>query len=549
MTNAASSPAPILTGDNLLGMFAAAQVCLALHARQMDALNVFPVPDGDTGSNMSLTMQAVGERLRSQRGKGAGAAAAFIAHEAMMGARGNSGVILSQFFAGMAQALEGRESFGGRETALALAKASAQAYRGVSKPVEGTMLTVMRQAAEAAQRALAQGGETPIQVWSAACQGAKEALLQTPELLPVLKQAGVVDAGGLGVVALMEGARAYLLGQEPGPMDMDIGNTAPRPDYLTATAREAFGYCTQLLILPRDGGQALNVESARQRIEVMSNSTVVVGDATALKVHAHTHDPGPIVSYAVSLGSISQVKIEDMDRQHHGFMAMHQEGRPVEEAALGVVAVASGQGIERIFQEYGARAIVPGGQTMNPSARDLLEAAERASVREVILLPNNSNVVTTAQQAASLGPRPIHVAPSTTIPQGIAALLAFNPEADAAANLARMQQAMASVRSGEVTRAVRSIRINDVDVAEGQAIALLDGELIAAAVTPQEALVALCQRARPQPGALITLYWGGAAKEEEAQAAAERLRACNPGVEVDVVHGGQPHYDYLAAIE
>ncbi|MBI4312183.1 MAG: DAK2 domain-containing protein [Chloroflexi bacterium] len=546
MRNRRKSPGATLTGDDLLGMFASAQACLSMHAAQVDALNVFPVPDGDTGANMSLTMKAVEDKLAGQSGKSAGAVAAVFAREAMMGARGNSGVILSQFFAGIAKELEGRETFGVKEMAAALRRASEEAYKAVSKPVEGTMLTVVRLAADAALRALAEGEETPSGLWSAACQGARDALAQTPELLPVLKEAGVVDAGGLGIVALMEGARAYLMGLPPAPLDIEIGRAAPTPAYLTATAEDAFGYCTQFLL----EGQGLVVDSVRRRLEEISNSTIAVGDGTAIKVHAHALDPGALLSYAVALGRISQVKIENMDLQHQGFMDMHRrQGDGQARAPVAVVAVAAGLGIERIFQEYGVVAIVQGGQTMNPSARDLLEAAEQANAGEVILLPNNPNIVGTARQAAALAQKPVHVLPTTSIPQGIAALLAFAPESDAASNLAHMGEALKRVRSCEVTRAVRSVRINGVMVREGQAIALLDGDLVAAAETPLAALEALCGKVRPAAGSLLTLYWGAGTTETEAAAAAERLRACNPGIEVEVVHGGQPHYDYLAAIE
>ncbi|MBI4340266.1 MAG: DAK2 domain-containing protein [Chloroflexi bacterium] len=539
-------PEAPLTGDDLLGMFAAAQACLALHSAQVDALNVFPVPDGDTGTNMSLTLKAAEVRLSGLRGAGAGVVAAAIARETMMGARGNSGVILSQFFKGMALTLDGHETFGGVEMAQALARASEQAYKGVSKPVEGTMLTVVRVAAEASQASVARGVTMPSLVWEAACLGASEALMQTPELLPVLKEAGVVDAGGLGIVAMMEGALAYLLGLPVAPLDMDIGNAAPRAEYLFATAEDAFGYCTQLLLQ----GAGLDVEAVRRRIEGMSTSTIVVGDATAIQVHAHAYDPGPIISYAVSLGSVSQVKMENMDRQHQGFIAEHQEqGRHQRVVPVGVVAVAAGAGIERIFREYGAVAIVAGGQTMNPSTRDLVEGAERAAAQEVILLPNNANIVGAAQRAAEVSKKALHTLPTAFIPQGIAALLAFNPEADVETNLAEMKAAVARVRSGEVTRAVRSATIGGVKVQEGQAIALLDGGLVAAAETPLDALEALCLAAAPRPGAMVTLYWGGETTETQAQAAAERLRACVAGVDVEAVYGGQPHYHFLVAIE
>ncbi len=545
MSKRSVKPTGLLSGDDFLGMFISAQACIAMHSAQIDALNVFPVPDGDTGANMVLTLKAVEPKLVQLRGQSVGDIASAIAHETMMGARGNSGVILSQLFLGIANDMEHCDTFSGRGLANALERAAVQAYKGVSKPVEGTMLTVVRLAAEAAQRAVAEGRETPREIWDAACQAAREALAQTPELLPVLKEAGVVDAGGLGIVAMMEGARAYLKGQKPALLDFPIGNAAPRASYLAATAKEAFGYCTQFLLQ----GQGLDVEAARRRIEAMSASTIVVGGQAAIMVHAHAHDPGPLLSYAISLGSLSQVKIENMDRQHQGFMAIHTEQAHGEAAAVGVVAVAIGQGLERIFQEHGACAIVPGGQTMNPSARDLLNAVESANAREVILLPNNANIIPAAKQAAALSQRPIHVLPAVSIPQGIAALLAFAPDADAVTNLVRMEEALRRVRSGEVTRAVRNATLAGVAVREGQAIALLDGELVAASGSPTEALEALCAKASLASGALLTLYWGGAATEAQAQEAAQRLRTRFAEVDVEVVYGGQPYYDFIVGME
>ncbi len=280
----------------------------------------------------------------------------------------------------------------------------------------------------------------------------------------------------------------------------------------------------------------------------IADSTVVVGDSAALKVHVHTPDPGSIISYAVSLGGITQVKIDNIDRQHQEFLGMHLDRRQ-EVAPLGVVAVASGRGITQVFRQLGVMGVVLGGQTMNPSARDLVEQVAQVNASEVIMLPNNPNIVSTAQQAASLSFRPLHVLPTTSIPQGVAALLAFNPGSDVAANLKQMRAAVMTVRSGEVTKAVRSTSINGQSIRKGAAIALLDGSLIATAKTIRKVLEELCVQACPAPGALITLYWGGIAKEKGAQKVAEGVRACCPGVEVELVYGGQPYYDYLVSIE
>lgn len=534
----------LLGGEDLRRMLAAGRSSLESNVTTINALNVFPVPDGDTGTNMLLTLKAADEELAGLEGAGAGRLAEAIAQGTLMGARGNSGVILSQFFHGWARGLQGADTFGGPELAEILGCAADAAYKAVSQPVEGTILTVVREAARAAQGAVAAGEKDVGAVWEQACQGARRALAETPDLLPMLKEAGVVDAGGLGLVAMMEGVRAYLRGEEPSPLDVAVGQVAPSASYLASIEEEAYGYCTQFLLQ----GVGLDIESVRARMASMADSTVVVGDASTLKVHVHTYDPGPVISYAVSLGSIAQVRIDNIDRQHQEFLELHRERRQGT-VPLGVVVVASGKGIERIFHELGALGIVPGGQTMNPSTRDLVEHAARAGAAEVIVLPNNSNIVGTAQQAALVSPKPMHVVPTTSVPQGVAALLAFNPDADVATNVAQMQAAMAGVRSGEVTRAVRSASVGGHRVREGEAIALLDGELVAAARTIPAVLQKLCRCASSTPGALITLYWGGDTQEQEAQAAVESVRSCCPGVEVELVYGGQPHYDYLVSIE
>ncbi|MFH1140477.1 MAG: DAK2 domain-containing protein [Chloroflexota bacterium] len=544
MPRKTQSTTSLLTGDDLRQMFFAGRSCLELNASIANALNVFPVPDGDTGTNMLLTLKAVDEELAGLDGAGAGVLAQAIARGTLMGARGNSGVILSQFFHGWAQGLAGVDTFGGREMAQALQRAADASYKAVTHPVEGTILTVVKEAARGAGEAASGGELNPVVVWERACQAARKALAETPDLLPVLKEAGVVDAGGLGLVAIMEGMRCHLCGEEPAPLDVDIGRVSPNAMYLTATEQEEYGYCTQFLLQ----GSGLDVDAVRGRMVAMADSTVVVGDTTAIKVHAHTYDPGVLISYAVSVGSMTQVKIDNIDRQHQEFLELHRE-RQQASVPLGVVAVAAGQGVLRVFRSLGAVDIIPGGQTMNPSVRDILDHVAQAAAAQVVLLPNNPNIVGTAQQAASVSSKPLHVVPTRSIPQGVAALLAFNPDLDAATNLAQMQEAAAGVRSGEVTRAVRSTSVSGVSVRQGEAIAMLDDKLVASCATAGEALQKLCMSAAPGAGALVTLYWGGDTQEQEAQEAAVAIQSSCPGVEMEVVHGGQPHYDYLVSIE
>ena len=533
-----------LTGDDLRHMFLYAQTSLNLHVATINALNVFPVPDGDTGTNMSLTLKEAEEKLRAMVKPKAREVALLMARESLMGARGNSGVILSQFFGGIAQAFDQIDTVRGEDIANALTRASDQVYKAVSEPVEGTMLTVVKEAAKAASSVVERGDTVPLKVWGAACEGAKRALAETPELLPVLKEAGVVDAGGLGVVTMLEGIHAYLKGAEVSILEMDFSKMAPGMDYLSATEDEAFGYCTQFLL----EGEHLEVEEIRETITGMSSSTVVVGDANTVKVHCHAHDPGPLISYAVLVGEISQVKIENMDRQNLGFVDMHRNQQATT-APLGVVAVAAGIGLEQIFLDYGAVDVVPGGQTMNPSARELAESAERSDVDEVILLPNNSNIINSAKQAAEVSNKTIHILPTTSIPEGISALLAFNPDTDAVTNLEAMRFAADRTQSGEITRAVRSTQLEGFSIREGQAIGILNGKLVACADSAEEALKQLCVNAAPRAGTLITLYWGANTSEKVALDAAEMLGEIFSDVDLEIVIGGQPHYDYFVAIE
>ena len=548
MTGTTQPGSALLNGDDLRRMFQEGRSCLEINASVINALNVFPVPDGDTGTNMLLTLRAVEDELSQLDSAGAGTVAQAIAHGTLMGARGNSGVILSQFFRGWAEALDGLDAFGPTELADVLTRASEAAYKAVSDPKEGTILTVIKEAARAFRDGMS-GGALPLaDVWDRACAGARRALAETPALLPVLKEAGVVDSGGMGLVAFMEGVRCYLRGEQPALLDIATDVVVPTQTYLTSTEEDAYGYCTQLLLQGTD----MDVDALREHLAGRSSSTIVVGDSTTIKVHVHTEDPGAVLSYATALGSISQVDIDNIDEQHQEFLDMHRGRRQAVSAPsvpLGVVAVASGEGIVQIFQQLGAMGIVSGDQTMNPSTQDILDCVAQAPASELIVLPNNSNIVSTAQQTVSVSDKPIHVLPTTSIPQGIAALLAFDPDLDAEANLSQMRSAMEKLRAGEVTRAVRTTTIDGHQVQEGEAIALLDGKLIASCDSTSDAVLELCRSASPGAGAFITLYWGQDTGANDAEAVAELVRDCYPGVEVESVQGGQPHYDYLVSIE
>ena len=536
-----------LDGELFRELVLAGTRCLEANVDAINALNVFPVPDGDTGINMLLTLKAANESpdLPPARTGTVADVSRALARGALLGARGNSGVIFSQFMKGISTGLADHDECDGAALVEALAAASTAGYRAVGKPVEGTMLSVMRAAAEGS----ASASGTPTDVLRAALEAAERALEHTPEQLPILKEAGVVDAGGQGVVAFLAGAVGLMDGTEVtltiatpegGPAEAVAG---VKHEFLEHTEDEMYGYCTQFIVL----GEGIDVEGMREQVMAMAGSTVVVGDESTVRVHAHAEDPGPLLTLGAALGTLDQINIQNMDAQHTEFM--ERAGYAPGTLELAVVAVSPGEGIGRVLVDLGAGAIVRGGQTMNPSAAELMGAIERVSAGHVVLLPNNPNILMAAGQAAELSDGTVSVVPSRTVPQGIAAMLALNPDLDAEANVEAMTAALATVRSGEVTTAVRSTTIDGVSARKGQALALLDGRLVAAAATPAEAALEVVAQAAPEEGALVTLYRGADVDAEAAQALAADVAARFPGVETEVIEGGQPQYHYLMSIE
>lgn len=556
-------------GAGLLAALEAAGENLERHAEAINALNVFPVPDGDTGKNMLLTMRAALEAVHAAAEEGATGAtdlAARLARGALLGSRGNSGVILSQILRGFVRGLAGADLIDGLALAAALREAATTAYRAVQQPVEGTMLTVIRVAAEAAEDALDAGGALGA-VLDAALAGARAALARTPDLLPLLREAGVIDAGGQGIVILLEGAtlRAHGTALAASAGVCEAGTTGAHDpgqlaDFLDAHSADEVGYCTNLLIAPR-GGQALDFARLRERLLALGESGVVIGDEELIKIHIHTDDPGAVLSEAVRWGELGQVRIDNMTRQIEtvaaGARAMAAAptvqgtapSAPLELVGPQIVAVASGEGLADVLRGLGAARIVSGGQTMNPSTAELLRAVEALPGAAVILLPNNSNVILTARQVADLTPKRVVVVPTRSVPQGIAALSALNFDASLDANAAAMTAAAGALRSAAVTRAVRAATIDGVTVAEGQCIGLVDGALVYAGDTLTEVLLALLDRTDAATAELITLYRGAAVTEEEGRAMVESLAGRYPAADFELVAGGQPHYAYLMSVE
>ena len=457
-----------LSGGELRRAFGESFRQLEEYRETVNALNVFPVPDGDTGTNMSLTLRSGIERCPEDDGLTAGEVARELAQGTFFGARGNSGVILSQFFKGFGDALEGREVCSPPDLARALDMAREAAYGAVGNPREGTMLTVIRRAAEAALECGEASDFTgALEVaYLASC----EALKNTPEQLPVLKEAGVVDSGGLGVVVILGGALASLAPERLRESSAEAGlegiidgsmaslggsSTAQEAGFAHHSLEADWGYCTEFII----SGQGLRPEEVRRYFDENARSTVVVGDPEHVRVHIHADDPGPAISYGVALGTVSNVKIESMDEQNVEWAAGHGAAAATAGAELTVVAVAAGEGLAGLFMESGCGHVIQGGQTMNPSVQQIIQGVRRAGAENTIFLPNNKNIVLTAQQVAANDPT-VHVVASTSIPQGVAALLAYNPVSPLEDNLAAMEETLSTVTTIEVTQAVRDTSVD-----------------------------------------------------------------------------------------
>ncbi len=539
-------------GQSLKRLAAAGLAWLEHNYQKVDALNVFPVPDGDTGTNMLLTMRSAYDEIAGNDSDLAGEIARGLAHGALMGARGNSGVILSQLWRGFARKLDALPHFDAALLAAALREACDTAYKGVIRPVEGTILTVSREVTEEAEAAVEAGETDMVAILERLVQRAYEAVARTPEQLPVLKKAGVVDAGGMGLTIILEGMLLHAQGR------------APELPAEAARHVEAFGR-----VIPEEGlhypydvqfllkGPNLNIDEVRVAIDAMGDSTLVVGDASAVKVHVHVLDPGRPLSYAASIGSLTDIVVENMREQYEAFSRTQQAvlAAPqiaIEPGDIAVVAVVSGDGLTRVFKSLGVAHIVDGGQTMNPSTEELLGAIHRLPTNRAVILPNNANVVLTARQAAELAQGQgidVRVIPTVTVPQGINAMMALNPLGDFDAVVGAMTAAKDHVATAEVTTATRSVEIDGVIAKEGQIIGLLDGDLAQAGDDLDAVVTQLLDQMQVGERELITLYYGNGVATEQAEALAERLRARFAGQVVEVVHGGQPHYHYILSAE
>jgi DAK2 domain fusion protein YloV len=576
-TTPLDAAATVWDGPAFVEALAAGATRLEAHRRAVDDLNVFPVPDGDTGSNMSATAAAAvaGARASLAASRAVGEVAAAAARNALLDARGNSGVLLAQILQGIAAATAKRTAIDGRDLATAFAQASDVAYRAMVDPVEGTILTVIRAAAEHAARAVdaaaASAGPTPAACLAAALTGAEVALADTPRLLPILGASGVVDAGGQGLVHLLAGMASAARGEpviEGNHADDDRkagdlpGAAMPFLDQVAALhGDDPFGYCTNFLVhLIAD--RAHDLERCRRDLAAMGTSAVIVGDDRALKVHIHTVTPHEPLAYGLALGELDQIKIDNMALQTAALQAQRaasaapdrivQPPQTVPDAraiSIAVVAVAAGDGLADALRGMGADTIVAGGQTMNPSVRDLLSAVEGSAAADVLLLPNNPNVVLTADQVSALTAKRVAVVPSRSLPQGLAALARFSADDPLAANQERMTAALAAVRTAEVTTATRDATVDGVRVSAGDLIGLVDDRLVATGRDPLALVRETLAHADLAAAELVTIFPGHDAPPAEADALQAALRAAHPALAVEIHAGDQPHYRYVIAVE
>jgi DAK2 domain fusion protein YloV len=524
---------------------------LAANQEEVNRLNVFPVPDGDTGTNMLLTLQSAVEDVKQSPATDIGKVAALAAHGSLMGARGNSGVILSQIFRGFAQRAQGKRELTAAELAAGLEEAANAAYRAVTKPTEGTILTVAKEAGRAAAAAAALDGANVLSVVQAAARGARTAVERTPNQLAILREAGVVDAGGYGLQIMLEG---FLKSFEAGELEAAQAKTGPiAAQRSLALPEEGWGYCTEFIL----EGTDLQVDVIRERIASMGNSVLVVGEPELVKVHVHTEDPSRVLSYASGLGSLTKTKVDDMSQQHRLILEESSHIANNGEAAgdarrpngVGLVAVVAGDGLVDIFRGLGADAIVEGGQTMNPSTQDMLSAVEQIAYDEVILLPNNGNVILAAGNVAKLTRKKVHVLETRSFPAGIAAMVAFGEGRSASENLVAMGEAARHIQTIEVTHAVRDTRANGMRVKKGDVIALINHKLKYSGGGYGDVVSKAIAGLGPESYELVTIYRGMGASDSEAAHVTDAIRSGFPSLEVEVQTGGQQHYPFVVSVE
>ena len=523
---------------------------LAANHEEVNRLNVFPVPDGDTGTNMLLTLQSAVEDVKESNAAEVSKIAKLASHGSLMGARGNSGVILSQIFRGFARAVEGKSALTPAELAAAFEEAANAAYRAVNKPTEGTILTVAREAGRAAATAASTPDANVPRVIAAAAAGARSAVLKTPSQLQILRDAGVVDAGGFGLQLILEGMLKSVEESEPALAAMAETKrpVSPASQVSLDLPEGGWGYCTEFLI----EGNGLDTDLIRGQIESLGNSVLVVGEPELVKVHVHTDDPTGVINLAGGYGKILKLNVGDMSTQHRRILESEGaagKSRPPRPNGAGLAAVVAGRGLVEIFRGLGVDAIIEGGQTMNPSTQDMLTAIESVPYDEVILLPNNGNVIPAAKQVVGLTKKKVHVVDTHSVPQGVSAVVAFRPERSGLENLKAMKAEAERVQTIEVTHAVRDTRSNGVKVKKGDVIGLINDRLEFAGDDYPDVVKRALGRLGPDSYELVTVYRGEQASDDELARLESEIRSNYPRLEVEVQQGGQQHYPFILSVE
>ena len=539
-----------IKGSSFRRMMINAAAAIEINKQQLNDLNVFPVPDGDTGTNMSMTINAAAADLRKIEDPSLEKAAATAASAMLRGARGNSGVILSLLLRGISKKLKGAQTCDGVLWAEALQEGVDAAYKAVMKPAEGTILTVARLAAASAINAARENNYIEF-VQDAAIDEAKAALANTVNQNPVLKKAGVVDAGGKGWVIALEAMLAAMQGEDiVVPEGMSEAQNKEAADFdQFDTADITFAYCTEFII-SRENNK--DPENLRAFLATLGDSLVLVDDEEIIKVHVHTNDPGAALHEAVNYGSFVTVKIENMRLQHTEKVMTESEKAPkIAEPVkpLGVVSVCAGEGLADVFRNLGVDGIISGGQTMNPSTQDILEAVNQVPAETVFVLPNNKNIIMAAQQVDALTPKNVVVIPSKTVPQGVTAMLSFNPEGEVQENVEALTEALGTVATMQITYAARNSDFDGYDIHEGDYLAICDGAMFGTSRDIKVLLKAMAQKLSEEGKEYITIYYGADIKEKHAQKAADLFTEICPDADVNLISGGQPVYYYLISAE
>ncbi|MFT9599207.1 DAK2 domain-containing protein [Mesobacillus sp.] len=552
----------VLDGKRFAEMVIQGANHLAANAKYVDALNVFPVPDGDTGTNMNLSMTSGAKEVKNNVQEHIGKVGSALAKGLLMGARGNSGVILSQLFRGFAKAIESKPTVNSVEFAAALNAGVETAYKAVMKPVEGTILTVAKDAAKHAV-AVAKNHESLIGLMEEVLKEAKASLNRTPDLLPVLKEVGVVDSGGQGLVFVYEGFLAELKGEKlpDSPSAMPNMNELVSAEHHKSvqshmnTEDIEFGYCTEFMVR-LEGKEAFSEENFRLDLSKYGDSLLVISDEEVVKVHIHSEQPGEVLSYGQRYGNLINMKIENMRQQHTDIVGESstplrtQASEPKKEKReYGIVAVSMGSGIAELFRSIGANAVIEGGQTMNPSTEDIVKAIKEVNARKVIILPNNKNIIMAAEQAAEVAEEEVVVIPSKTVPQGMTALLSFNPSAEPGDNKEAMTEAMQHVKTGQLTYAVRDTSIDGLEISTGDFMGLADGKIVLKDPDKVKAAKDLLEQMLDEDSEILTILKGEDASDEDVDSIVEFVESKYGDVEVEVHNGEQPLYAFIFAIE